>query len=325
MSRFQKAVRRKRKLRLALIGPTGAGKTYTALSLAAGLGRRVAVVCTEFGSASLYSNRFDFDVVDLDDYAAANFIECVVDAGKSGYDVLVIDSLSHAWAGKNGILEFVDRAAKRNQGNSFSGWRDATPLHNRLVEAVLACPCHVIVTLRSKMDYVVEKDERTGKQVPRKVGLQPVQRDGLEYEFDLVCDVDLDHNLIVGKTRFEELDGLVVNRPGPDVGAKVLALLDAGVAAPSPFAAVPPPPAKKADDRTIEQFVADAAQKIGAQPSALRRDVVAAAVEAGHLDGGLRDDEQTAAAVAFLDAHRRDWVRKLVVDLVKANLREEAA
>src|SRR5262245_36796355 len=151
MSRFQKAVRQKRKLRLALIGPTGAGKTFTALAIASGLGSKIAVICTEHHSAELYANRFTFDVDNLATHSAERFLDAIESAADGGYEVLVVDSLSHAWMGKDGILELVDRAAKRNQGNAFAGWRDATPLHNQLVDALLGFPGDVIVTLRSKM------------------------------------------------------------------------------------------------------------------------------------------------------------------------------
>ena len=96
------------------------------------------------------------------------YIAAIGEAAAAGYDVLIIDSLSHAWMGKDGALELVDKAAKRNPaGNAFAAWRDVTPLHNQLVDALLAAPLHLIVTLRSKMEYVQEKDER-GKTVIRK-------------------------------------------------------------------------------------------------------------------------------------------------------------
>src|SRR5262249_26069414 len=142
-------------------------------------------------------------------------------------DALVIDSLSHAWMGKDGALEQVDRAAKRSSGNSFAAWRDVTPMHNRLVDAMLSCRCHLIVTMRSKTEWVLEDDAR-GKKVPRKVGMAPIQRDGVEYEFDVVGDFDIHHTLTISKSRCSELDGAVIEKPGRDLARTLKRWLDEG-------------------------------------------------------------------------------------------------
>lgn len=226
---FQKATKERAKLRLALIGPAGSGKTYTALNIASNLGSKIAVIDTERGSASLYSDKFDFDVLELQTFEPEGYIAGIRDAADSGYDVLIIDSLSHAWSGKGGILEFVDNAARRSGGgNSFSAWRDATPKHNALVESILAVPIHVIVTMRSKMEYVQEKDAKTGKTTVRKVGLQPIQREGLEYEFTVTADLDIEHNMIISKTRCDAIVDKVFNKAGKDVAQILLDWLNTG-------------------------------------------------------------------------------------------------
>ncbi len=210
-------------MRLALIGPSGSGKTYSALRIASHLanGGRVAVIDTEHGSASKYADIFDFDTLELDTFSPQTYIDAIRAADQAGYSVLVIDSLSHAWIGKEGALELVDRAAKRSQsGNTFAAWRDVTPLHNALVDAILQSNCHIIATMRAKTEYAIEEDNR-GKKVPRKIGLAPVQRDGLEYEFDVVADMDVDNNMIVSKTRCPALHGQVYAKPGENV-AKIL-------------------------------------------------------------------------------------------------------
>lgn len=236
---FQKATKERAKLRLALIGPAGSGKTYTALNIANNLGKKIAVIDTERGSASLYSDKFDFDVLELQTFEPEGYIAGIRDAAESGYDVLIIDSLSHAWSGKGGILEFVDNAARRSGGgNSFGAWRDATPKHNALVEAILAVPVHVIVTMRSKMEYVQEKDAKTGKTTVRKVGLQPIQREGLEYEFTVTADLDIEHNMIISKTRCETITDKVFNRAGKDVAQTLLDWLNTG-SEPTPKASAP--------------------------------------------------------------------------------------
>ena len=225
---FQKATRKQAKLHLALIGPAGSGKTYTSLRVASELGGKVALIDTERSSACNYANLFDFDVCELDNYHPRNYIEAIGAAGRAGYDVLIIDSLSHAWSGKGGALELVDKAARRSKsGNSFAAWREVTPLHNQLVEALLAAPCHVIVTMRAKMAYVQEKDNKGRVQI-RKVGLQPLQRDGLEYEFDIVGDMDTDNNLVITKTRCPELRGAVISQPGRDFAEALRGWLERG-------------------------------------------------------------------------------------------------
>ena len=248
MSGFKRATKAAAKLRLGLIGPAGSGKTYTALRIAHGLGGRIAVVDTERGSASLYAGErgIDFDVNELDTYEVERFIDAIKDAAAGGYSTIIIDSLSHAWAGKGGILEFVDKAGKRNTGGgNFGAWRDATPRHNALVDAILGAPLHVICTLRSKVEYVVENVG--GRNQVRKVGLQPVQRDGLEYEFTVVGDVTQEHDLLVTKTRAAFLKDAVIREAGEELGQQLAAwLADVEVApppAPTPSVARDPRPA----------------------------------------------------------------------------------
>lgn len=236
---FKKATKSAAKLRLGLVGPAGSGKTMTALRIAHGLGGRVAVIDTERGSASLYSGEhgLDFDVLELDSYEAEHFIGAIRQAEQAGYDVLIIDSLSHAWAGKGGILEFVDQAAKRSGGGSFSGWRDATPRHNQLVDAILGAKLHVICTLRSKVEHVIE--QVNGRTQVRKVGLQPVQRDGLEYEFTVVADVTQDHELIITKTRAAWLKDKIIREAGEELGQQLAAWLSDGLPSPVVSAQTP--------------------------------------------------------------------------------------
>jgi energy-coupling factor transporter ATP-binding protein EcfA2 len=229
MSMFKKAVRRNLKARLALVGPTGSGKTYTALSLASVLaeGGRIAVIDTERSSSDRYADIFSFDACQLTKYSPENYLKAI--KGASDYSVLVIDSLSHAWEGVDGILEQVQSVAKRSKsGNTFAAWGDVTPIHRRLIDTILDFPGHIIITMRVKMEYIQEKNERTQKTEIRKVGLAPVQRQGLEYEFDIVADMDQEHNLIISKTRASILDGLCENKPGKELGQKILGWANGG-------------------------------------------------------------------------------------------------
>ncbi len=233
MTRFTRATRKQLRLRMAICGPTGAGKTRSALRIASALGARIAVIDTENRSASVYVGKPDvpdFDVLELDTLAPRNYVDAISEAENEGYDVIIVDSLSHAWQSKDGALAMVDRAAKRSQSeNTYTAWRDVTPEHEALVDKLLRCKAHIIVTMRSKMDYVLEENAK-GKKVPRKVGMAPIQRSGMEYEFHITCDMDVDHNLCVTKTRFDSLDQVVVNRPGREFGVQMLEELAQGVA-----------------------------------------------------------------------------------------------
>jgi hypothetical protein len=230
---FSRASKEQAKARIALTGPTGSGKTYTALIVAGGLGERVAVIDTERGSASKYADEFTFDTLQLTSFEPSALVDALAVAAHAGHDVLVVDSFSHFWSGTGGILEQVDNAAKRVGGvNSFAGWKEARPMERAMIDALLAYPGHVIVTMRAKTEYVVESDER-GRKVPRKVGLKPDQRDGIEYEFDIVGELDQENTLVVSKSRAKSLSGMVTHKPDTRFAEVVLEWLNAGRPAPT--------------------------------------------------------------------------------------------
>jgi len=229
---FQKAVKYGSHLRMAIAGPSGSGKTWTALTLATALadGGEIAVLDTEHGSASKYADIFSFDTQELTNFHPQNYITAIKEAEQAGYAVLIIDSLSHAWTGTGGVLEQKDMIAKqRYGGNSFSAWNDAGKIQNTLVNAILGSKMHIICTVRSKMDYVLEMVN--GKQTPRKVGMAPVQRDDLVYEFDVFSTMDIDNTMIIDKSRCPELSGQVIAKPDGHVAEVLKAWLD-GVPAP---------------------------------------------------------------------------------------------
>jgi hypothetical protein len=215
---FRRAVKYDAKLRFAICGPSGSGKTYTLLQLATELGGPVALIDTERGSASKYADLFEFDVLELESYDPARLIEFIDEAARIGYRVLCIDSLSHFWIGKDGELDKVDRAARRMQApNSFAAWKQVTPLHNALIDKIVSAPLHVLASMRAKTEWILDRDERTGKTVPRKVGLAPVMRDGIEYEFDVCGDMDQENTLLITKSRCPKLAGGVFPKPGKEV------------------------------------------------------------------------------------------------------------
>jgi hypothetical protein len=237
--KFQKATKKQSKLRMTLDGPSGSGKTFTALRVAHGLGSKIALIDTERGSASKYAGetvgdvKFEFDVLELESHSPDEYISAIEAANKAGYDVLIIDSLSHAWAGTDGALELVDKAKLRSQGgNDFTAWRDVSKSHNKLVDTILRSRCHVIATMRVKTEYVME--ERVNKRgktitVPVKVGLKPIQRDGVEYEFDVVGDLNTDNVLAISKSRCSAISGDVIEKPGPKLAETLLNWLSDGV------------------------------------------------------------------------------------------------
>jgi hypothetical protein len=219
---FTQAIKTTSRVRFGISGPSGSGKTYSALGIASGLGDRVAVIDTEHGSASLYADVFSFDVLELSSFHPQMYIDAITQAIDARYDVLVIDSLSHAWMGKDGALELAGRAAEKSKGNTYVAWRDVTPLHTRLIESILSAPCHVIVTFRSKTEYIMV--DTRGKQVPQKVGLAPVQREGIEYEFGLFGEIDHAHDLRIIKSRYQGLADRIFSFPDADTGRAILAV-----------------------------------------------------------------------------------------------------
>lgn len=225
---FKKAELKGQKVRLALSGPAGSGKTYTALQIAAALakGGKIAVLDTEHGSASKYAGLFDFDVFEPDTFSPEVYTEFLHAASKAGYAVAILDSLSHAWVGTGGALDQVEKKTKYS-GNKYTAWGDVTPLQNAMVDAIISTPIHVIATMRAKMDYVLEQNDK-GKSVPRKIGLAPVQRDGMEYEFDLVGELNSDNDLQVTKTRAGQFvpNGSIWPKPGEQFAGAILAWLE---------------------------------------------------------------------------------------------------
>lgn len=233
MSIFKKATKKRRKLRLAIDGVSGSGKTMTALEIATAIadaeGGRVALLDTEHGSAADYANLFDFDMAAMKPpYNPERLVKLAAATAEDGYPVLVIDGLSPFWNGSGGTLEIVDKAAT----NKFSGWKEGTPKQNAMVNALLAYPGHVIVTMRSKADFVVSADG-----VPKKVGMAPEQRAGIEYEFQFMLSMKLEgHVATVTKCRVVEEDqrwarlmlGSEIPKPGGDLAEEMLAWLEDG-------------------------------------------------------------------------------------------------
>jgi hypothetical protein len=231
MSTFEihRATKRRAKLRLGMSGPAGSGKTYSALLIASGLGGRIGMIDTEHGSGDLYADLLPegYDVLQLTPpFTPARYIEAIHALEETGVSTIIVDSLTHAWSGEGGSLDRQGKIADKS-GNSWQAWRQVTPEHNALVEALLQSSCHIIATMRAKTEYVQEKDERTGKQVVRKIGLAPIMRDGIEYEFTTFLELDVHHMAFVGKDRTRLFDGAIF-MPNIETGRQLLTWLDSG-------------------------------------------------------------------------------------------------
>lgn len=251
---FGEATRTKSKLRVGLFGPSGAGKTMSALRMAFGFcgdWKKVGFIDTERGSGALYEgvskedpqNRQQFSIGKFlhgcinAPFTPEKYIEAIRAFEQAGVEVIVIDSISHEWEGKGGILETIDAMP----GNSFTNWGKVTPRHNKFIDAILESPCHIICCSRSKQDYVLsESTNKHGNkvQVPEKVGLKAVTREGFEYEMTLALDIDIRHNARSTKDRTGLFDGkpefVISEECGRDLIAWVNGDISEPKAAPDP-------------------------------------------------------------------------------------------
>ena len=227
MTGFKKATKAAAKLRAAVFGPSGAGKTFSSLRMATGLGGPIGVIDTERGSASKCSDRFSFDVLELKDQTVQGYVDAIRLAADGGYAVLVIDSLSHGW---QTLLEEVEKLAKaKYRGNTWSAWSEGTPLQRKLVQAILTFPGHVIATMRSKTEWTTV--DNNGRKTPQRVGLAPEQGKGVEYEFDLLVEISTEHVANVIKDRTGKFQDKLIDKPGEDFGKQLAAWLADGVPA----------------------------------------------------------------------------------------------
>lgn len=247
---FQKATKAKARARVALYGPSGGGKTYSALAIASGMvkaGEKIAVIDTEHAAASKYSDRFTFDTLSMTQPSVEDVIAAIRTAEGAGYSVIIIDSLTHAW---KKLLEELDATVKAsNSSNSFAAWRVHTPRQAKLVDAILSSPCHIIATIRAKTEWVQETNDR-GKMVPKRVGLEPVQGKDIEYEFDLLIGINSEHYATVEKDRSGKFQDQIIEKPGAEFGKALAAWLSEGVDAPP---TPPPPPPAAATPKPAEK------------------------------------------------------------------------
>jgi len=214
---LRQSSKKQAKIKLALAGAAGSGKTYSSLLLAYGMTNnwsKIAIIDTENGSADLYAHLGNYNVLNMKSpFTPENYIKAIEVCEGAGMEVIIMDSISHCW---EYILEFHSQM----QGNSFTAWGKLTPRVNAFVQKILTSNCHIIATMRTKQDYVL--NEKNGKMIPEKVGLKTVMRDGIDYEFTIVLDVDMKHHATASKDR----TGLFMDKPEftitPDTGKVIL-------------------------------------------------------------------------------------------------------
>lgn len=228
MFTIRQAERRQAKLRLALTGVSGSGKSLGAINLAAGMGKRFVIIDTEHRSADLYANVAKYDVLTLDKpFTPEKYIQAINYCESQGYEIIVVDSLSHAWAGEGGVLDMHEAATQASSSkNSYMAWKDVTPWQNRLVNTIIQSTSHVIVTLRVKTHH--DLVDVGGKKRPVKIGLAPIQKEGLEYEFTCVLSLDKDSYLYTSsKDRTGIFEGKH-EKLSQETGKKIMEWLESG-------------------------------------------------------------------------------------------------
>lgn len=236
MFKFEKAQKKQVKLRMAIYGPSGSGKTASALRIAHGMGGKIALLDTEHYSASRYADGvydpngnffpFDFDVVQLDSPQIDMYVQVIQAAEAAGYATLIIDSLSHGW---QELLMQIDKLTNtKYKGNSWQAWSEGTPLQKKLVGAITRSKMHVIATMRAKTEWETTKDERSGKTKPVRIGLAPEQGKGIEYEFDMLMEINDSHMATIIKDRSGKFQGAEILFPDENLGKQIAAWIGEG-------------------------------------------------------------------------------------------------
>lgn len=222
LRRAQKSIA---KLRIGLAGPSGAGKTYSALLLANGLAPwdKIAVIDTENMSADLYSDLGAYNVYTLEaPFSPDRYVAAIKECEAAGMDVIIIDSITHEWSGTGGCLQIQEKL-----GGRFQDWAKVTPMHEKFKNALLQSKAHIVTTVRSKTDYMMS--DEGGKNKVQKVGLKQETREGFEYELTLSFDINIKHLAEASKDRtglFADGDPVVISQ---ETGKKLLDWANTGL------------------------------------------------------------------------------------------------
>jgi len=214
---LKQSERKNSKIKLGLQGSSGSGKTYSALLVAYGITNdwnKIAIIDTENGSANLYAHLGDYKVLSLDvPFSPERYMEAISMCEKSDIEVIIIDSISHCW-------ENLLASHAAMLGNSFVNWNKITPRYNSFIQKILQSNCHIICTMRTKQDYnLIEKN---GKMTPEKAGTKVIMREGINYEFTVVMEMDLNHKAKVTKDRTGIFNGQLEFIPSAETGTIIL-------------------------------------------------------------------------------------------------------
>lgn len=222
---FQKATKEKSKLRLAVFGISGSGKTYSSLQIATGMGGKIALLDTEHGSARKYADRFEFDVAEMEKpFSIEKYVQFIRGAEAAGYDILIIDSLSHAW---QELLEDIEKLSNaKYKGNSWRAWNEGTPKQRAFIDAILSFKGHIIATMRSKTEYIVTQNN--GKTDIKRAGTSVEQGKNIEYEFDMLIEMSEEHHCRVIKDRTGKFQDKIIEKPSRIFGENLIAWLNDG-------------------------------------------------------------------------------------------------
>ena len=206
--KLQKAERHQVKLRIGLSGPSGYGKSFSALLLAYGMTndwKKIAIIDTENNSASLYSHLGDFNVLSLEEpFSPERYIKAIKLCEEADMEIIIIDSISHEWQSKGGCLEIHEHL-----GGRFQDWAKVTPRHNAFIDAIILSKCHIITTSRRKVDYSIDKGS-DGKTKVSKLGMKEITREGFEYELTVNFEFLNDNHLVSAS---KDRTGLFAGKP----------------------------------------------------------------------------------------------------------------
>jgi len=286
ITQLRKAERQKAKLRIGMSGPSGSGKTYSALLMAKSIASsmdKVAIIDTENGSADLYSHLGTFNVLRLEaPYTPERYVEAIAECEKAGMEVIIIDSVTHEWDGKGGILESVDVIGQTKfKGNNWAAWSVLTPRHQKFIEAITQSKVHIITTARSKTDTIQTEDKKI-----KKVGLKEIQREGYEYELTLNFTLDRDgHYAVASKDRTEifiDKDPFIITE---DTGKMLKDWAEKGI-----------------DPKKIEEAEREAKEKLAIEEKKiqLKNRIFTMAKELGLTLEGVADEDKKKVAEEFI-------------------------
>ncbi len=230
---FRKATRKKAKIRLGLSAVSGGGKTYSAILIAKGITgdlSKVAIIDTENGSADLYENLGDYNVLPITaPFTPEKYIDAIKLCESKGMEVIIIDSITHEWDGKGGCLEIAETIAQASASkNSYTAWGKVTPRHQSFIDAMLQSKAHIITTVRRKQDYEMSKDNN-GKTKVEKAGLKEVTREGWEYELTVNLQLDTAHQAVASKDRTGLFMGKPEFIPSEETGKLILDWCESGL------------------------------------------------------------------------------------------------